>query len=158
MADAGEVLGGPVLREIMGAAQVIFYVFLMGSHILTFSIMMNVVTDHGTCTIVFGVVGLIVCLLFTTPRTLKKVSFLAIVSWISIFSAVLITMIGIGIEKPGSGKVDATVKTSLADGFLAVTNIIFAYAGTSQKSALLRHSVASFSSIERPPLSMLKSL
>ena len=138
MADAGEVLGGPVLREIFGAAQIIFYVFVMGSHILTFSIMMNVLTNHGTCTIVFGVVGLIVCLICTIPRTLKRVSLLAIVSWISIFAAVLITMIGVGVEKPGNGQVEATIKTNLYEGFLAVTNIIFAYAGMKATPAAVR--------------------
>ena len=129
MADAGEVLAGRIGREIFGAAQILFLVFAMGSHILTFSIMMNTVTSHGTCTIVFGIVGMIVCLVFTLPRTLKKVSYMSIVSFISIVSAVIITMVGVGVERPGSGTVDATVKSDLAKGFQAVTNIIFAYAG-----------------------------
>lgn len=36
-------------------------------------------------------------------------------------------MIAISIQRPGDGKVDATTKTSVANGFLAVTNIVFAY-------------------------------
>lgn len=56
----------------------IFLVFVMGSHILTFTVMMNTLTEHGTCSIVFGVVGLIVSLVFTLPRTLKKVSWLSV--------------------------------------------------------------------------------
>ena len=131
MADAGEILAGPIGREVFGAAQVLFLVFIMGSHILTFSIMLNTISNHGTCTIVFGVVGLIVSVIFSMPRTLLKVSYLSIASFISIIAAVLITMIGVGIERPGDGKVDATVDTNLYKGFLAVTNIIFAYAGTS---------------------------
>lgn len=35
MADAGEILAGPIGREILGAAQVIFLVFLCASHVLT---------------------------------------------------------------------------------------------------------------------------
>lgn len=35
MADAGEILAGPIGREVLGAAQVIFIVFLCGSHVLT---------------------------------------------------------------------------------------------------------------------------
>lgn len=42
-------------------------------------------------------------------------------------SAVLITMIAIGIQRPGKGQIDATTKTDVATGFLAVTNIVFAY-------------------------------
>jgi hypothetical protein len=42
-------------------------------------------------------------------------------------------MIAIAIQRPGNGQVDATTKTSVANGFLAVTNIVFAY-GTSETS------------------------
>ena len=129
MADAGEVMAGPVGREIFGAAQMMFLVFIMGSHILTFSIMLNTVTNHGTCSIVFGFVGLLLSLICTLPRTLLNVSYMAIVSFISIIAAVLITMIGVGVERPGDGHIDVTVQSNLAKGFLAATNIVFAYAG-----------------------------
>lgn len=36
MADAGEVMLGPIGREIFGLGQMLFLVFIMGSHILTF--------------------------------------------------------------------------------------------------------------------------
>lgn len=78
MADAGEVMLGRFGRELLGTAQLLFLIFIMGSHILTFSVMMNTVTDHGTCSIVFGVVGLIMSFLLSLPRTLKKVSWLSI--------------------------------------------------------------------------------
>lgn len=42
-------------------------------------------------------------------------------------SAVLITMIAIAIQRPGNGHVDATTQTDVATGFLAVTDIVFAY-------------------------------
>lgn len=129
MADAGEVMAGPIGREIFGAAQILFLVFVMGSHVLTFSIMLNTITNHGTCTIVFGFVGLLLSLICTLPRTLLNVSYMAIVSFISIIAAVLITMIGVGVERPGNGHVDVTVQSNLAKGFLAATNIVFAYAG-----------------------------
>ncbi|KAM5438388.1 hypothetical protein MferCBS31731_004965 [Microsporum ferrugineum] len=128
MADAGEVLMGPIGREILGGAQLLFLVFIMGSHILTFIVMMNTLTEHGTCSIVFGVVGMIVSLLLALPRTLKNVSWLSISSFISILAAVFVTMIGIGIQHPGKA-VEITVKTDLYHGFLAVSNIVFAYAG-----------------------------
>lgn len=78
MADAGEVLMGAWGREIFGAAQTIFLIFSMGSHILTFTIAMNAITGHATCTIVWAVVGLVLFWLLTIPRTLKKVSYLAL--------------------------------------------------------------------------------
>lgn len=129
MADAGEVMLGPIGREIFGAAQIMFLVFVMGSHILTFSIMFNTVTNHGTCSIVFGFVAMLLSLICTLPRTLLNVSYMAIASFISIIAAVLITMIGVGVERPGDGKIDVTVQSNLYKGFLATTNIVFAYAG-----------------------------
>ncbi|KAJ5126064.1 hypothetical protein N7526_008241 [Penicillium atrosanguineum] len=134
MGDAGEIMFGTFGwgrfgREFLGTAQLLFLVFIMGSHILTFTVMMNTLTDHGTCSIVFGVVGLIISFIFALPRTLRKVSWFSFASFISILSALLITMIAIAIQRPGDGHVDATTKISAATGFLAVTNIVFAYAG-----------------------------
>lgn len=79
MADAGEVLFDKLNmarfgREFMGTAQLLFLVFIMGSHILTFTVMMNTLTNYGTCSIVFGVVGLVISFIFALPRTLRKVS------------------------------------------------------------------------------------
>lgn len=129
MADAGEIMLGRWGREIFGGAQLLFLVFIMASHILTFSIMFNTITNHGTCTIVFGVVGLLLSLICTLPRTMLNVSYMAIASFISIIAAVMITMIGVGVERPGDGKIDVTVQSTFAKGFLATSNIVFAYAG-----------------------------
>lgn len=79
MADAGEVMFGQFGlgrfgREFLGTAQLLFLVFIMGSHILTFTVMMNTLTDYGTCSIIFGIVGLVVSFVFALPRTLRKVS------------------------------------------------------------------------------------
>ena len=79
MADAGEVLWGPIGREVLGLAQLILMVFNMGSHVLTFSVMMNTITEHGTCSIVFGIVGMLVSFIGTLPRTLRNVSWMSFV-------------------------------------------------------------------------------
>ncbi|KAI3293272.1 hypothetical protein DTO002I6_4923 [Penicillium roqueforti] len=134
MGDAGEVMFHPLGlarfgREFLGTAQLLFLIFVMGSHILTFSVMLDTVTDHGTCSIVFGIVGLVVSFVFALPRTLRKVSWFSFASFASIIAALLITMIAIAIQRPGDGKVDATTTVSLSKAFLAVTNIVFAYAG-----------------------------
>ena len=83
MADAGEVLFTPIGmgaigREFFGTAQIIFLIFIMGSHVLTWEIALNTISGHDTCSIVWGVVGLVVLFIFTLPRTLKKVSYLSI--------------------------------------------------------------------------------
>jgi hypothetical protein len=79
MADAGEVLAGKWGREILGVAQTIFLIFVMASHLLTFTVAMNTITNHGTCSIVFGIVGMIVSFICSLPRTLVKMSWLSLV-------------------------------------------------------------------------------
>ncbi|KAH0273784.1 amino acid transporter, partial [Aureobasidium melanogenum] len=136
-ADAGEILFKPLKmgaigREVFGAAQTIFLIFTMASHILTWTICLNTITNSATCTVVWAVVGLVLFLLFDLPRTLKNVSFMSIASFISIFSAVMISMIAIGIHKPrGNTPLAATTVLPFTDAFVSVSNIIFAYAGHS---------------------------
>lgn len=79
MADAGEVLGGAFGREFMGVCQILFLIFIMSSHLLTFTVAMNTITSHGTCSLVFGIVGTIVSFLCCLPRTLEKMSWLSLV-------------------------------------------------------------------------------
>ncbi|CEL08358.1 Putative Neutral amino acid permease [Aspergillus calidoustus] len=128
MADAGEVIAGKWGREILGVAQMLFFVFVMASHLLTFTVAMNTLTNHGTCSIVFGIVGMVVSFILCLPRTLEKMSWLSLVSFISILTAVIICMIGVGVTKPGT-KIEAVVDTNLYHGFTAVTNIVFAFCG-----------------------------
>ncbi|CAG7967778.1 unnamed protein product [Penicillium salamii] len=126
MADAGEVLMGRFGRELFGTGQLLFLIFLMASHILTFTVALNSITGHGTCSIVFGVVGLILSLLLSLPRTLEKMSWLSLVSFISIFIAVMITMIALGIQNNGA-PVQAVVEANLVTGFMSACNIAFSY-------------------------------
>jgi hypothetical protein len=79
IADGGEVLFGWLGREILGTGLLLCLVFVMGGHILTFTVMMNTLTDHGTCSIVFGVVGLLISLILSLPRTFKRVSWLSVI-------------------------------------------------------------------------------
>ena len=131
MADAGRVMFGRIGEEVFGFAQFTFLIFVMASHVLTFSIMVNTLIDDGKwrCTIIFGLLGALLCFICTIPRQMVSVSHMSIVSFISIFTAVIITMVGVGTERPGNGHIDLTVHTSFYRGFLGVTNIIFAYAG-----------------------------
>lgn len=136
-ADAGEILFKPLKmgaigREVFGGAQTIFLIFTMASHILTWTICLNTVTDSATCTVVWAVIGLVIFWLFDLPRTLKNVSFMSIASFISIFSAVLISMVAIGIQKPkGNTPLAVTTVLPFTDAFVSVSNIVFAYAGHS---------------------------
>lgn len=83
-ADAGEILftplgAGAFGREFFGAAQVIFLIFSMGSHILTWTIMLNTVIGPGApCTIIWSVVALVLFFICDIPRTMKNLSWFSI--------------------------------------------------------------------------------
>ncbi|GAB1201165.1 hypothetical protein APSETT444_010552 [Aspergillus pseudonomiae] len=127
LADAGEILMGRFGRELFGLGQILFSIFIMGSHIVTFTVMMNTITEHGTCSIVFSIVGMVICLVLSLPRTIKNMTYISIASFLSIFSAVMITMIGVGVQYKGGVNIYATQQTNIYHGFTAVTNIVFAY-------------------------------
>ncbi|KAJ5545542.1 hypothetical protein N7535_006072 [Penicillium sp. DV-2018c] len=127
LGDAGEVLFGVFGRELFGIGQLLFSIFIMGSHILTFSVMMNTVTEHGTCTMVFTVVGFIICFVCSLPRTMKNMTYISCMSFVSIVTAVIITMVAVGVQNKGGENLRATIDTDLFRAFSAVTNIVFAY-------------------------------
>jgi amino acid permease len=96
---------------------------------------MNALTNRGACTIVWMLVGLVLSFLGTLPRTLKHLSYYSVVSFLSIIGAVMATMIGVSITKPGmvdgvlSPRLWPRENLSFHDGFNAVSSMVFAYAG-----------------------------
>jgi hypothetical protein len=136
MADAGYVLFKPlgprrasVAREFFGAAHTIFLIFSIASHILTWTICLNTLTNGAACTIAWGIVGLGIFWVCDIPRTLLKVSWLSCASFLSITTAVIVCMAGVGTRNPSHGHFHATQTAIFATAFLSVTNIVFAYAG-----------------------------
>lgn len=130
MADAGAMLWGKAGREIIGVTQLLFFVFGMASHIITFSIMMNVLTDHSACTIVFSFFGLLLSFVLTLPRRLQDLSYLSWVSFFSILGAVFTTMIGVSSTNMIPGHIPLfPVSPPGHEVILAITNVVFAYAG-----------------------------
>ncbi|KAJ5975281.1 Amino acid transporter transmembrane [Penicillium waksmanii] len=67
LGDAGEILLGKFGRELFGTGQFLFCLFIMGSHILTFRIMMNTVTNHATCSILFSIIGMVISIVLCLP-------------------------------------------------------------------------------------------
>ncbi|PYI04834.1 hypothetical protein BO78DRAFT_449004 [Aspergillus sclerotiicarbonarius CBS 121057] len=81
MADAGNILWGRFGCEILGAAQLVFFTFSMGSHILTFSIMVNVLSGHLGCTVLFTETGALLSFVLTISRRLESLSFLSPITY-----------------------------------------------------------------------------
>ena len=150
MGDAGEVIMGRFGRELLGTGQLLFLIFVMASHVLTFTVLMNTLTEHGTCTIVFGVIALVVSCIGALPRTMGNVYWMSIackehpphipdasksgieltsllLAFLSIVAATVATMIAVGVEYKGSVTLAVTTHLSFNKEFLAVSNLFFAY-------------------------------
>ena len=89
--------------------------------------MMNVLTDHATCTIWFTIVGFAISAICTLPRTMKAMSHLSYLSSASVIAAVFICVIGVGVSDKDVHVRIFNSGIALYEGFGAVTNIIFAY-------------------------------
>ncbi|KAK1979558.1 transmembrane amino acid transporter [Colletotrichum cereale] len=135
--DAVELIGRPiglgrVFREVFGWAQTILQIFLMGGHILLWTICMNTLTNSSVCTVVWAAVGMMAFWVFNIPRTLKWTSWMSAMSCVSIVVAVFITLIDVAIEKPiGNGMIDIFKSLGFSPAFLAVTNIAGAFSSHS---------------------------
>jgi len=77
-ADCGMLIAGPIGREVMAVGQVLILIFIMGAHVLSFTIALNAITDHAICTIIWSVIGPGLCFALGLPRTFKNVSYLSI--------------------------------------------------------------------------------
>lgn len=87
LADAAEIMFGPIGREFASVAFCLLWVFVGASGLLGVSIGLNAVSTHGTCTAVFVAVSAIMGFLVSSVRTLSKMSWLAWVGMISIVAA-----------------------------------------------------------------------
>ncbi|KAL3462647.1 transmembrane amino acid transporter protein-domain-containing protein [Aspergillus heterothallicus] len=125
-ADAGQLLFGKAGRAVFFWSNMMYLVFIMASHLLTFTVAMNTITRHATCSIIFGVVGLVISCLLAIPRTLERMTWLSFVSFASIIAAVLTTMIAVGIRNTPP-PIKATTETNLVSGFTAAANIVFSF-------------------------------
>ena len=139
MGDAGEILFGAWGREIFGLGAAGFIVFIMGAHVTAGGKALNVLTDHATCTLIWGVVIGVVSFVFTLPRTLRATTMLSAISFLSVIAAVVVVMVDLIQQRPGFEVIDGKMphkfkkwgdpNATFADAFGAVTTIMFAFAG-----------------------------
>ncbi|KAK4161028.1 transmembrane amino acid transporter protein-domain-containing protein [Cladorrhinum sp. PSN259] len=133
--DAGRMMFGKYGYEVISIMFILQLVFTTGSHVLTGAIMFNNITENGACTIVFTVVSAILLFLLAIPPTFSEMAILGYIDFASIMAAILITIIATGITAGNSAaglsgvEWSAWPKENLSfyEGFIAVTNIVFAY-------------------------------
>lgn len=74
----GKSIGmGNVFNEVFGWAQTVLQIFLLGGHILMWTICMNTLTNSTVCTVAWAAIGMFIFWLFNIPRTLKYTSWMS---------------------------------------------------------------------------------
>ncbi|WVR00370.1 hypothetical protein IAU59_007513 [Kwoniella sp. CBS 9459] len=139
VADIGEMLFGPIGREILGFAFWLLLVCVAGASFLSMSVGFNTITEHATCTVVWTIVCMVIIGTLSSIQTLSRISWIGWVGLVSILSAVITLMVAVGtadrlsLAPPGD---DWTVvspafrSATFVDSINAITIIIFAYGGT----------------------------
>ncbi|KAL2164927.1 hypothetical protein VTH06DRAFT_223 [Thermothelomyces fergusii] len=133
--DVGRMMGGRFGYEFISVMFVLQLVFTTGSHVLTGAIMFGNLSENGACTIVFTVVSGIILFLLAIPPSFAEMAVLGYIDFASIIAAIFITIIATGVragDQPGGvGSVAWSAwpkeDLSLAEAFIAISNIVFAY-------------------------------
>lgn len=134
--DAVELIWGRFGKELTGAMFALFLILLVGSHALTGTIAwINIVDNYTICALVWSVVSLIILLVLALPPSFAEFAILGYIDFVSIIAAILITIIATGVQAHNApGGLSAVnwsawppADTTFYEGFLATTNIIFAY-------------------------------
>ena len=134
--DMARIVGGHTFEVIVGIGVIIKLVLTCSSATVTLSVAFNTMSDHAMCTVGWIGVSAICCWLLCLPRKFKFVAHVGIPSTISIFAAVLIVIIALGIANPKGappGVFDREIKAvgnpTFKEGLNACLQICYAYAG-----------------------------
>ncbi|KAF8857987.1 hypothetical protein BDZ45DRAFT_409768 [Acephala macrosclerotiorum] len=95
IADMANVLGGKVLRELVGALFLIAYVLCAGSGILGVSIGLNALSTHAACTVWWSFIATVVVAVTASVRKFHQIGWLTWAGFASIFTAVFIVVIAV---------------------------------------------------------------
>ncbi|KAJ3762151.1 hypothetical protein EV360DRAFT_92609 [Lentinula raphanica] len=122
MGDAGYILGGPVLREVLGFGTIIFAIFATGGELISGQQALSILSNDGICSVFLVLIFAAATFSLSLPRTLGGLSWLGLLSTALIILSGIVGMIGAG-ARPVSGRViNATMRNSFYEAFLAVTN------------------------------------
>lgn len=133
--DAGGLLLGRFGYELFSAVFVIQLIFVVGSHCLTGTIAFANITESSVCSLVFGIVSMIILFLLSIPSSFADITFLGYIDFVSILGAIGITMIATGIQSSNApGGLSAVPwsaypkeDVTFTEAYVAIGDIVFAY-------------------------------
>ncbi|EMC96057.1 hypothetical protein BAUCODRAFT_71260 [Baudoinia panamericana UAMH 10762] len=140
IADMAAVIGGPILREIVGVLFVLAYVLCAGSGILGVSIGLNALSNHAACTVWWSFLATVVVIAAASVRKFQQIGWLTWAGFLSIFIAVFVVVIGVTVRSrpaaaPATGPYDlgfhAIAYPNFVNGMVGSATIFVSSAGTS---------------------------
>ncbi|SPO06523.1 related to neutral amino acid permease [Cephalotrichum gorgonifer] len=140
IADMADVVGGGVLRELTGALFVATWIICAASGISGASTALNALSDHATCTNWFSLVATVCIVVMASIRKFEKLGWLTWAGFASVFTAVLIVVIGVTLnERPAAAPQTGVFELgyhafgvpSFMEGVSAAATIFASGAGTS---------------------------
>ncbi|CAM1508651.1 Fc.00g054990.m01.CDS01 [Cosmosporella sp. VM-42] len=135
IADAAEVMGGPIAREVAGGLFLLTWVLATGSGLIGLAQGLKILANGKVCTVVWTMVAALCTALAASIRTLGKLAILTWIGFASIFTAVFIVVVGVTqVDRPAAapqtGSFELEVNAIGAPGFVAgLTAVINLFAG-----------------------------
>ncbi|PLB42660.1 transmembrane amino acid transporter protein-domain-containing protein [Aspergillus candidus] len=137
--DAAELLFGTTARELVGILYYVYLALVAGAGMLTTSVALNALSDHGACSMVFVAVACAAAFVVGTAfRSLEKVAWISWVGVAGIVVAIWIAAIGClaGGERPvaappaSAGPIDLDIRVwpraTFPQAMAAVSSQLFA--------------------------------
>jgi hypothetical protein len=90
IADMAQVVGGPILKEIVGFLFTVSYVIVAASGIIGVSTALNALSLHSVCTVWFSFIATVIIALCASVRKFSHIGWLTWVGFVSVYVAVFI--------------------------------------------------------------------
>ncbi|CAO1621833.1 unnamed protein product [Sympodiomycopsis kandeliae] len=130
--------GGSFGYWFTAVAFLLLLTFTTASHSLTGKVAFNALSDNAICGVGFSAIAAVILFILALPKTFSEMGILGYIDFISICSAILITIVASGVDASKlPGGIDsvqwhafppADKMPTFAEAFLSITNIVFAYA------------------------------
>ncbi|KAF2862313.1 hypothetical protein K470DRAFT_8268 [Piedraia hortae CBS 480.64] len=96
--------GSRIAYEAAGVMLTINNVMIIGFHIFTGAKIINTLSDHAHCTVIYSVIVMILGIIMSLPRTLRHVSLMSMFSAACMALSILLFVVYVGIEDaPSNG-------------------------------------------------------
>ncbi|KAM0425284.1 hypothetical protein ACHAPT_009602 [Fusarium lateritium] len=129
--DVGSLLMGKLGDVLFSIIFVGLLTLVVGSHCLTGTIAFVTMTESDVCSLVFGIMSAVILLILAIPPSFSEVAILGYIDFASILIAIGITVVATGVqssEPKNPWSAWPKEDLSLAEAFVAISNIVFAYA------------------------------